>query len=39
MVVQRVKVTPVLAGVFCRTLNGVRRMPNDSEVGQLGLGN
>ena len=39
MVVHRVKMTPVSAGVFCRTLNAVGRMPNDSEVGQLGLGN
>ena len=39
MVVHRVKVTPVPAGLFCRTLNAVGRMPNDSEVWRLGLGN
>lgn len=39
MVVQRVRMTPVPAGVFCRTLNAVGRMPNDSEVWRLGLGN
>ena len=38
MVVHRVKVTPVPAGVFCRTPNAVGRMPNDSEVWRLGLG-
>ena len=39
MVVYGVKVTPVPAGVFCRTANAVGRMPNDSEVWRLGLGN
>ena len=39
MVVQRVKMTPVPAGVFCRTPNPVGIMPNDSEVWRLGLGN
>ena len=39
MVVHGVKMTPVPAGVFCSTPNTVGRMPNDSEVWQLWLGN